>query len=180
MMRQIMTTKGAITIRPAAPEEASALYELRLEALADYPEAFAADYDITAAEGAENWAERITSFAAKDIGTICIAASGQRLIGMTGVLRGNWPKTHHSGLMWGVYVNPEWRGLRAADALIEECIDWAGTHGLTIVKLGVLTSNTPAIRCYDRCGFSIFGVEPKAIFYNGIYYDEFLMSRPVG
>jgi len=44
----------------------------------------------------------------------------------------------------------------------------------------VLTVNTPAIRCYDRCGFSIFGVEPKAIFYNGVYYDEFLMSRPVG
>jgi RimJ/RimL family protein N-acetyltransferase len=172
-------SKGEITVRPASVDDAAALRELRLEALADYPEAFAADYDLTAAEGPEKWAERVISFAAKDLGMICLAAAGERLVGMTGVNRGNWPKNYHSGWIWGVYVSPEWRGLGAAEALIEACIDWGRGHGLKVVKLGVLTSNTPAIRCYHRCGFKIFGVEPKAIYYNGVYHDEFLMARDV-
>jgi len=27
-----------------------------------------------------------------------------------------------------------------------------------------------------RCGFSVYGVEPKSLFYEGRYYDELLMG----
>jgi RimJ/RimL family protein N-acetyltransferase len=69
--------------------------------------------------------------------------------------------------------------LRIGEALIGECLAWARTQGLAVVKLGVVTTNTSAIRCYARCGFTVFGVEPKAIFYDGVYYDELLMAKPV-
>jgi RimJ/RimL family protein N-acetyltransferase len=41
----------------------------------------------------------------------------------------------------------------------------------------VVTTNAPAIRCYARHGFTVYGVEPEVIFANGVYYDELLMLR---
>ena len=179
MTRLLNTSRGEITIRPALPDDAIALYELRLEALATYPEAFAADYDATVADSSNAWAELITKYAQKEQGVICIAVVKGQLVGMTALIRGHWPKTRHSGDIWGVYVNVNWQGLHIAEALIEECIDWAKAHELVVVKLGVTTVNTPAIRCYTRCGFTIYGIAPKVTFENNVYYDDFLMARPV-
>ena len=82
-------------------------------------------------------------------------------------------------VIWGVYVIPQYRGLHIAEALIEECIAWGRAHGVSIVKLGVITSNTPAIRCYIRCGFTVYGVNPQSNYYNGKYFDELLMAKPI-
>jgi hypothetical protein len=45
------------------------------------------------------------------------------------------------------------------------------------VKLAVVTTNTPAVRCYARCGFAVYGIEPQAICYDGVFYDELLMAK---
>jgi ribosomal protein S18 acetylase RimI-like enzyme len=179
MSHLLATSKGVITIRPAVPDDAAPLRELRLEALADYPAAFAADYAMTAAESAATWTERIARYATDNSGAICIAASEDRLIGMMGVGCGHWPKTRHGGVIWGVYVTPAWRGRRVAEALMNECVAWAQAQGLAVVKLGVITTNTPAIRCYARCGFTVYGIEPTVIHHNGVFYDELLMARQV-
>jgi RimJ/RimL family protein N-acetyltransferase len=94
---------------------------------------------------------------------------------MTGIVRGNSPKTRHDALIWGVYVKPEWRGLHIAAELIHSCFEWAKARKVVLTKLGVVTVNQSAIRCYERCGFKIYGTEPRAIFYEGKYYDEYLM-----
>jgi RimJ/RimL family protein N-acetyltransferase len=167
------------TIRFAVVDDAALLRELRLEALASAPTAFAADYDTTAAETVEAWAQRIVDTAVDDKGVICVASVDDRLIGMAGLIRGNRPKTRHGATIWGVYVQPEWRGHHVAEALIDACLAWAQTHAVTIVKLAVVTTNTPAIRCYARCGFSVYGIEPKAICYDGVFYDELLMVKEV-
>lgn len=179
MNHSLTTAKGPITIRPAVPADAALLRELRLEALANYPEAFAADYAITAAQSIEFWAERIIDNVVGDKGVICLATAEGQLVGMTGLLRGHWPKIRHSGAIWGVYVKPEWRGLHVAEALLDECIAWARAHGVEIVKLAAITTNTAAIRCYARCGFTVYGIEPKAVCYDGVYYDEVLMAKSV-
>lgn len=179
MTQQLTTPQGTITIRPALPEDAAALRILRIEALANTPEAFAADLPAAQAETVERWVERIANNALENSGVICVAASPDRLVGMTGLGRGHWPKTRHSGVIWGVYVSPDWRDAHLAEALIEECLAWGRAQEVRIVKLGVVTTNLPAIRCYARCGFTVYGLEPHAICYNGIYYDELLMSRSV-
>ncbi len=173
----IDTPKGPVTIRPAVTEDASALRRLRLEALRGHPDFFAADVAFTESESDESWAARIASYALENKALICVAEAGGVLVGMTGLGAGNWPKTRHSGVIWGVYVNPEWRSLHLAEALIEECFLWARQQDLTIVKLGVVTTNTPAIRCYTRIGFTVFGVEPQAICNDGVTYDELLMAK---
>lgn len=175
----LTTSKGPITIRHAGPDDAAALRELRLEGLAAHPEAFARDYASAAAESVESWTERIAEYAAENVGVIHVASAGQELIALAGLFRENGPKLRHFGTIWGVYVKPEWRGLHLAEALVHECFGWAASHGVVVVKLGVVTTNTPAIRCYARCGFTVYGIDPKAIYYNGVYYDELLMSRAI-
>jgi len=179
MSQTLPTPIGPVAVRPAVPEDAAPLRALRLEALADYPAAFAADYDMSAAETAGLWEKRIAGYSAQDTGLICVAVAERqpRLVGMAGLYRGDRPKTRHSGTVWGVYVSPDWRGLHIAEAVIAECLAWGRVRGVVVAKLGVLTTNTPAVRCYSRCGFSVYGVEPKAIFHDGIYHDELLMSR---
>ena len=173
------TSKSTITIRPVVPADAASLRELRLEAVANYPAAFAADYGITAAQSIEFWAERIIDNTVDDKGVICVATAEGQLIGMTGFLRGHWPKIRHSGVIWAYTSNRNGAACTLAEALLDECIAWAKAHSVVMVKLAAITTNTPAIRCYARCGFTIYGIEPKAICYDGVYYDELLMVKTI-
>lgn len=72
-------------------------------------------------------------------------------------------------------MKPEWRGLHIAEELIRCCFEWAKVRTIVVAKLGVAAINQPAIRCYERCGFKTYGIEPRAIFYEDKYYDEYLM-----
>ena len=105
-----------------------------------------------------------------------IPTDESNLIGMTGIARGSSPKTRHAATIWGVYVTPQWRGLHIAEELIQSCFTWARAKRIVIAKLGVAATNTSAIRCYERCGFVITGTEPRAVFYDGKYYDFYMMS----
>jgi GNAT superfamily N-acetyltransferase len=177
-MNEIFSTvKGEITIRVADPHDAALVRDLRLEALLLHPEAFSADLEMTAAEGSDVWADRIAGYTASNSGAICIASAGSTLVGMAGIGRGHWPKTHHLGTIWGVYVKQDWRGNNIAGKLLNGCIEWAKTNGINVIKLGVNLSNLHAIRAYSHNGFTVYGVEPRSIFHNSVYYDELLMAR---
>ena len=170
------STRGTINIREATPSDVIQYRELRLGALEDSPTAFSADFQANLNQPMSFWEGRL-SF--NEHGTIFFAIFENNLIGMTGIRRGESPKTKHSANIWGVYIHPEWRGLHIAEALIEACVSWAKLREVNIVKLGVTTTNTSAVRCYERCGFTIYGNEPHAMWYEGNYYDEYLMSRDI-
>lgn len=175
MTRSFTTLRGKILLREAKPIDAVPFRELRLEALHDHPTAFSADYQTNLTQPPRYWEDRLTL--QPDEATIFLALHEGHLLGMTGIVRGNSPKTRHSALIWGVYVKPEWRGLHIAEKLINSCILWANIREIVLVKLGVSAVNQPAIRCYERCGFKTYGTEPRAIYYGGKYYDEYLMYR---
>ena len=177
MATHLTTAKGKVSLRMATMGDAASLLALRLEALTRHPEAFAADIDKTAADGEHAWAERIGEYASTQTGAILIAHTADMLIGMSGIVRGHWPKTQHHGTLWGVYVSPEWRGYKIGEAIVNGCVGWAIDHALTGITLGVNSTNKAAILCYAACGFIEYGVEPKAILYNGNYYDELLMVK---
>lgn len=179
MTNLLTTSKGSLTIRLAVPGDAALLRELRLEALATHPEVFAADYASTAAKSVELWVERISKNALDNQGIICVTSIENQLTGMVGLICGNRPKTRHCGTIWGVYVKADWRVFHVAEALVKECIAWAQTQRMVMVKLAVVTTNTSAIRCYARCGFTIYGIDPKVIYYNDVFYDELLMAKPI-
>lgn len=166
-------TPDPLTIRPAAVADAPALFELRREALRNHPEAFSSDQAREDARGVAFWAQRIED-AAQSV--IFVATAGADLVAMTGVYQESQAKLNHIANVWGVYVQPEYRGRGVATELLDAGIAWARERDVLLVKLAVVTTNIAGIRCYTRAGFRVYGVEPKALRYNGVFYDELLMA----
>jgi RimJ/RimL family protein N-acetyltransferase len=175
----IQTSKGDVRIRPTHMDDAPAYRALRLEGLQAHPEAFGADYATSAARPIERWQESMQSGAGGEHGVTYVAEAAGELIGMTALVRNELPKMRHAGSIFGVYTHPAWRGTGVADALLEACVTYARELGLRLVRLGVVTTNASAIRLYQRCGFTVYGVEPEALCVNGIYHDELLMARRI-
>jgi len=170
----IGTKLGLVIVREATLADAEQFRQLRLDALQDSPIAFPADYAVNLSHPMSFWETRLKT---DQTGTIFFAEHDNLLIGMMGIRRGELPKTEHNATIWGVYVRPAWRGLRIPDSLIEACIEWARSNNMNIIKLGVSTTSKSAVRCYQRRGFIIYGNEPRGIFYEGQYYDGYLMYR---
>jgi RimJ/RimL family protein N-acetyltransferase len=168
-----METK-TVTIRVAVVEDAKALRGLRLEALQDRPEAFGSDYERESQLPLSHTEERLRE---STNSATFVAVNESTLVGMAGIGQYHHEKTKHNAMIWGVYVQPAWRGSNISGQMIEACVDWAKQRSLKALKLAVVTTNTSAINSYLRAGFRIYGVEPKVIFYKGNYYDEFLMAR---
>lgn len=175
MIRSFATPRGTIVIREANIADAPSFRELRLEALQNSPIAFSADYQKNFSHPAKYWEDLLSPHLEES--TMLIGEHEGQIMAMTGVMRGGSPKTRHSAWIWGVYVTPDWRGLHIAGEIIHTCIDWAKSMNVVIAKLGVAAVNQPAIRCYERCGFKIYGTEPRAVLVDGKYYDEHLMFK---
>lgn len=173
MNRYVTTARGTVLIREAKPADASTFRELRLEALQDSPIAFSADYQRNLGHPIKHWEDLLTMH--PDESTIYLGEHENELIGMTGIARGRSPKTRHAATVWGVYVKPTWRGLHIAEELIRSCFNWAKARKIVMAKLGVAAANASAVRCYERCGFEIYGTEPRALFFDGKYYDFHMM-----
>lgn len=175
MIHSYSTPRGKIVIREANLADVHNFRELRLEALQNSPIAFSADYQKNFNHPAKYWEDLLSTH--PDESTMFIGEFEEKLIAMTGVMRGSSPKTRHNAWIWGVYVTPIWRGLHIAEEIINSCIDWAKARNVILAKLGVAAVNQPAIRCYERCGFKVYGTEPRVVFVDGRYFDEYLMFK---
>ena len=173
----ISTPRGIVTIRPAVPADAIAFSDLRQEGLRDNPTVFGSSYEFRE-NCTPEWAARVL---AEDPQEIChfIAEYNQELLGMTTIRRSRGQKIRHQANLYGVFVRPAWRGLGIVDGIFEDCFAWARVQGIVIVKLSVLIANMAAVKAYQRMGFEITGNDPKSIFYDGVYYDEYYMAREV-
>lgn len=174
MIKSVTTPRGTVIIRQSNPADAANFRELRLGALLDSPTSFSMDYERASQQSIKYWEDTLAMNDQES--AIFFAEHEGQLIGMTGIARGRSPKTRHGADIWGVYVTPQWRGLRVADGMIDWCKDWAQARGIVILRLAVVATNRSAIRCYQRCEFTPYGTEPRSLCYEGKYYDEYLMS----
>lgn len=174
MIKSVNTPQGNVSIRQSQLADASNFRELRLGALQNSPTAFSMDYEKASSQSIKYWEDMLRMDDLES--AIFFAEHDGQLIGMTGVARGRSPKIRHAADIWGVYVKPEWRGLHLAEEMIKSGLEWATARGVIIARLGVTTINKSAIRCYERCGFSIYGTESRALFHEGKYYDFYMMS----
>ena len=102
-----------ISIRPLDPSDAQAFQRLRLEGLENSPEAFASSYEEEVSLPIETVSARIPSSGPN---AIFGAFADGDLVGVAGFAVHDRMKARHKGVMWGVYVKPEWRGQKVGQS----------------------------------------------------------------
>ncbi len=159
-------------IRQAQEHDAERYRELRLRALQEHPEAFGSDYAETLTRPLERWRDMLRPIPGK---ASFVVERNNELGGITVIVAEDGVKVAHTAHIYSVYVRPEWRGQDLGQMLMQACMAWAHQHSIMQLKLSVTATNIPAIALYLKCGFSVYGIDPKVIFTGGRYYDELLM-----
>ncbi|MBA1157893.1 GNAT family N-acetyltransferase [Microvirga mediterraneensis] len=162
---------ASFSIRPLRPSDARAYRDLRLEALQGSPEAFGSSYEEEAPLPLETIEARIPTSGPN---AIFGAFAGEALVGMAGFAVYERVKARHKGVMWGVFVRPEWRKQRVGKALVRQVIDHASRH-VIMIEAAVGLANESARRTYHGLGFTPYGVERKAIRIGDVFHDEELL-----
>jgi GNAT superfamily N-acetyltransferase len=150
------------------------LREIRLRSLLDAPEAFGQRHDEamqmpdsewdSTAKASSDGNRRVWFFArSEDGGTPIGVVQGRR-------------RQPFDCLLFSMWVAPEARRLGVGTLLIDAVQDWGVSWGARRVVLWVLAANEPAMRFYDRIGFSVMSDGPDAE--SGGAYGAFAMERP--
>lgn len=142
--------------------------EIRLRALKDFPEAFGSSYEEELKFSEARFKEGLIK------SDIFGSFESGNLIGVAGFFSLTNLKTKHRGVLFGLYVEKDFRGKGVASELILTVINHAKTR-VSQLHLSVVTTNQQAVGLYQKFGFRIYGTEPKALKIQGQFYDEFLM-----
>ncbi|WP_391118129.1 GNAT family N-acetyltransferase [Psychrobacillus sp. L3] len=158
-------------IKLLTPADASAYWDLRLEALQLSPEAFASSYE--EAIQRKNPIERVENNLRTEGNYTFGAFDQHKLVGMVTLVQESSLKLKHRANIFAMYVSPVTRGQGVGKALVTEAINKAKTiEGIEKLNLSVVSSNEAAKNLYTQLGFKVFGVEEKALKVEGTYYDE--------
>lgn len=159
------------TVRRLNHRHFEAYHALRLEALRNHPEAYGTSAESFAArprQEVEDFLSRRAVFG--------VMTDGDALAGIVVYDRDEGERASHRGWLLQVYVRPELRGTGAALAMMEAAVEHARSEVIQL-HLMVGTYNQPAIRLYEKAGFTLYGTEPRSLCVNGRYIDEHLMVR---
>jgi GNAT superfamily N-acetyltransferase len=138
-----------LTIRRCELDDWRELRAIRLEALADTPEAYGSTYEECNRWSDQQWmiaaSNRLFYFAERDGVVIGMVSGGLN--------------DHHPGTRWlyGMYVTPSARGSDTATRLVETVCQWASDEGVHEVYLHVTLVVARARAFYERVGFRLTG-----------------------
>lgn len=159
-----------LTVRRLTGADGPACRALRLEALADTPVAFGESVEEAQSRPDADWRDLLSGDRA-----FFGVFEGSDLLACANFSPEPGAKARHRGWLYGVYVSPRARGTGASDLLIGAVLAYARDEGAKQVHLGVWTENRPALRLYERFGFSTYGTLPRALFVDGRFIDEHQM-----
>lgn len=163
-----------MNIRVLDEHDARFYQELRLNALKINPEAFGSTYEREVKFSLEMVVERIKPTEGKFV--LGAFDNNGSLVGIVAFVRESGLKTVHKGNVFGMYVAPEKRGLGLGKSLLLELINKArACEGIEQINLAVMSENDYAKKLYNSIGFKVYGVEQRALKYDGMYFDEDFM-----
>jgi ribosomal protein S18 acetylase RimI-like enzyme len=138
-----------VRVRQAIPGEWERVRELRLRALADAPDAFGSTLERERSLGRPEWIAWVEGWEGAT-NAMFVAERGDRWIGMAvGSRTGDEDHAH----LYGMWVDPTWRGTGVGTRLVEGVLRWARSWGARWVGLGVTETNDGAIGFYQHLGF---------------------------
>ena len=141
---------------------ASAYRALMLEAYEQAPDAFTTTADERRGEPESWWVKRIGS--ADGLATSFGAWKKGNLVGTVALEYSAKPKTQHSVLVIGMYVQPSQRGNGIGLALMKSAIAAALSRAeILAMNLTLTEGNVSALRLYSSVGFVTWGIQPQAI-----------------
>ena len=142
---------SAWTIERTSPGQWERVRAVRLQALADAPDAFGTTLAEDEARPLPEWRARL---ARSDVATFLAVADGR-----DGGIATGAPFEGQEGAagLFSMWTAPEFRGRGIGRALVEAVVSWARGAGYRRVLLDVADGNLPAIRLYARCGFAPTG-----------------------
>ncbi len=142
--------------------------ELRLKGLLEFPKAFSASYSEEENKSDLFWKSRIK----KNI--IFGAFENKKLIGVIHFSQLKPRKMNHRGIIWGMFVDPQWQNKKIDSLLLESLIKYAKLL-VQQLHLTCITTNNTAIALYKKYGFIIHTTKSKSLLYENSYFDEHLM-----
>ncbi|PAJ79043.1 GNAT family N-acetyltransferase [Burkholderia ubonensis] len=164
-----------ITIRLLDAADAALFQSLRLRAVETSPTSFLPTRDEEAGVSVAEFATRITPTPSQ---AVFGAFEVDTLVGITGVRRDARTKVAHKATIWGVFVDPAYRGRGIAQSLLERATAHAAqAWQCRQLLLCVNEINGTAERLYASQGFVRFGTEPRSLFVDGRFYDEHHMVK---
>lgn len=142
---------NAIRTRPATLDDLPILLEFEQGIItAERP------FDPTLSDGHFNYYDLAAYVEAEDTEVIVAECDGE-LIG-SGYVQIRQGKTYQKHDRYGyigfVFVSPAHRGKGVVSLIISSLTDWVRTQGITEIRLDVYSDNDPAIRAYEKAGFS--------------------------
>lgn len=166
----IDTPHEAIVYRRLETADAPIYRQLRLDALRLSPSSFGGLLEEEQAKDVSEFVDAIR------LNAIFGAWNGTgNLVGTAGLFARAGVKLLHKGVLFGLFVAPDWRAKGIGRALVQHVIREAPSS-MEALQLAVATSSTPAVRLYRECGFREYGLERRALKIGGDYVDEHLME----
>lgn len=125
---------------------------------------------------AEQWRKRLAEPPEGFFGLV--AEVEQEIVGHLGLHTfPNRPRRRHVGQI-GMAVRDDFQGQGVGTALLQAAVELADKWlNLTRLELEVYIDNEPAIRLYEKFGFTMEGTLVQYAFRDGHYVDTYMMAR---
>lgn len=160
-------------VRRVRPDEWQLWRSLRLQALADSPEAFGSTLEDVKHRSDAYWQELIPTDSVSDR-VFLVAELGDCPAGMVraDLLSGTISR---AGL-YSMWVMPDKRGRGIGKALVNAAVEWARAKGASEVVLQVTEGNHAARQLYLSTGFAAAGIRERVRPGSSLYEETMILS----
>jgi ribosomal protein S18 acetylase RimI-like enzyme len=163
--------KRDITVRRLTKSDAAAYKGVRLDGLKNYPIAFNGCYGVESNLPLSDFAARISE--PPQLSAMFGAFIFDNLSGVVALDVPSAVKLSHKATLWGMYTVPSARGMGVGDKMMQALLEYVNKlPDIERILLSVTASNTKASQWYDRLGFRLYAIEPKAVKFGDRYEDD--------
>ena len=159
-----------IEVKTLPPERWREAMELRLQGLKTDPIAFGSSYEEEENFTEAKWQRRMAN--------ALFALSDDKPVGTITYLFDNKVKTKHIARIFGVYVDPNYRGCGIGKKLLERALELIQENKNVVkIQLMVNQKQNAAVALYKNMGFIVVGQLKKEIKVGDEFYDELVMEK---